>query len=272
MMHGINFDKKVAKNKARLNETIKRRLKVSSHLTNIMVKEELNKINEELLNIQRELARKQLLHDKQSCTFKKEKTHSNINNVLKVDASSQAQSNENELGTDFLKLITTIKQVIKVHQYEEPKFDLSFIFCAGLNEKNSEISKKNHQESIDKANFKLINTLEKLKRKVDKPVQKLTSKNYACSSKSSEAICKSEKYLTLLKDYSDQLRMRLTEKETNAHSKVVHTEKIETNIENTCERSYVYEWKYLAIVLDRILFFIFALVIPICLLIMSLKL
>lgn len=274
-MHGINFDSKTTKTDS--GETIKRlKLTQCNLISRDTIKQELNIINEELLNIQRETARHHQIQDKFNCAPKKEKCKQNTDEPAGATTSSHTKSSNDELGNQVLNLMKTMNTLVKQNQSEEFKSNMSFMFCTGLNERNLKFSATN-KTKINKANFKLINVLEKLKKNVDQPATRpMTSNNFACSSNHNrnhnqpEVVAHSETYLRLLKDYSDQLRIHLSaKKETKIH---LVDRSAPANESNTNVPSYVYEWKYLAIVLDRCLFFTFALVIPICLLIMSLKL
>lgn len=283
-MHGINFDSIAAS--YNFEEHIKKRLKYqeSMHTFNLnVIKYELNKINEELINIEKYLIEQQILKDKMSCSSSiRTKIIKNKNN-LENSTCASTSSNYDLLGQDVLNLIKTIKLVInnsndKSQQNindvsNKPKH--KFYFCIGLNNAEEEESNKHNKYvnncSSDKTNFKLINTLEALKQTLtgtnklsrEKKQQSFSKIIHASCKHNTEVVQQSETYLSLLTDYKSLIKQFLKENPLDAQKSQVITDNL---FRVKSVPAYVYEWKYLAIILDRIFFFIFALIIPICLL------
>jgi hypothetical protein len=281
LMYGINFDrdKPITNLTAKLNENI---LNFENDLISYSsIRDQLKLISEELINIEKELIRQQVLNDKK------------MNGTSKNSFESRSDS---DLGYDALNLLKTIKLVIKDHQNnneilynleeeddEENKKKSCFRICISNQTDNINEYNKSNTLNTKKYNFKLINTLESLKCIVnaEKNKQKQTNNNnyhnhhhhhhhhhhqLLYNRNNTEVISNSEKCLTLLKDYNSQIKFFLNE---SNFSREMSTN--EHKVDLKCVPSYVYEWKYFAIIIDRILFFSFALIIPICLLWIYLK-
>lgn len=259
-MHGINFDK-IAQTELNLGVEINKRLEFQKQLNlNFdLVKNELNSINEELISIEKKLIQNQQQKDKMTC-------YSNITTPIEtLDSDIYESQSDLIIGHNALSLIRSIKQVINDQSKQSDfKSEQKFLFCTGLNKQEIKIETK-------KPNFKLINTLESIKFTLQNKT-KNKSKRFQTSHQNYckhniEQIETAEIYLNYLKDYNTQIKLYLNETKPQL---IVPNEM--TNIDKPKPvPSYVYEWKYLAIILDRIFFFTFALVIPICLFFMFIE-
>ncbi len=246
-----------------------------------IIQDEINLVDDELKNLEKSLAlKKDILIHKLKASNKSKNDHettvinqknNDINNGNFVDL----------IGKDVLCLLKIIKTMIKQNTedsiqleiHENKKFKSCFKIFETMNFKR--IDKRNSiMESKHRKNIRYANTLENLKLSIIKPekvkpciVRGNSAFNSLFDKEDQVFMTKNAKqYLNLLRNYNHQLGCYV--RVNNLGSESV----IKTNQEkNTIDPDYSYEWKYLAILIDRLIFVFFSVLIPLCLLLMFVK-
>lgn len=180
-------------------------------------------------------------------------------------------------GIDNLMLMKAIKKLIKANQIESEQkmltkssssFNWLFYIFAFRYNHIKPVSKNN---SINRTkclrNINYVSNLEKMKSSILKaePTKKLNNKSSENSTTDTENIMtkRGYKYLSLLRFYKNRLNSLSTTSNTPKNSITKKNKEVELE-EPDCSD----DWKYFAVVLDRLIFIIFSLVIPLCLLLM----
>ena len=175
-------------------------------------------------------------------------------------------------GTENLMLVKAIKKLIKANENENNRlieqnrssFDW-FLFIFGFKNNNLKSVKKN--KSINKTNclrnLNYVNNLEKMKSSILKPeILKYdinTSENSTTDNGQDLMTKNGYKYLNKLRYYNHHLN------KISSISRKVIINKNEVKLE---ELDCSDDWKFFAIVIDRLIFLIFSIIIPVCLLLM----
>lgn len=233
-----------------------------------LIQAEIDILNEELKILQNNYVSKKDIFDEKAS--KKTGYHSiknEKNNTANIDI----------LGNEFLSLVKTIKCLIKsnLNEAESKKneskaktcnclfffYKLSNFKCNKM-EKCSNFPIKKIYDTNCKRNMHYVNTLENLKLNIVRPKKKVNLEQVSVSKFEQDIMTKrGYKYLDYLRCYKKQI---------HGFTKFnIDVDKTKTNELNTSDFSN--DWKYLAIVIDRVIFTFFSLIIPVCLLLMYFK-
>ena len=229
-----------------------------------IIQEEIDILNEELRVLQHNFTSKKDIFDEK---FSKK----NVDNILENNATGM-----DTLGNEFLSLVKTIKCLIKSNLKEnETKAESKnetcnwlFFFYRLTNFKcnnirsctESPIKKRNDNKC--KRNLHYVNTLENLKLNIVKPRKKKNLEQVSATECEKDTMTKrGYKYLNLLQCYKQQINGF-----TQFGKGVLIDKKKKSEIAD-----FSNDWKLFAIVIDRMIFLIFSLIIPICLLLMYFK-
>ncbi len=212
---------------------------------------------------------------------------SKINYETKVDKQVN-ESLIDLIGNDILNIFTIIKFSIKRNVEEDALLHksiikkrntlLNFIEKRPSDRDNMGKNLMNNSPKENKQlnNIKYVDTLENLKLKIVKPHKckqiYISQKSTCCNNDKYEPMSTRDygkKYLTILKNYNRQLSSYVREK--NLKPVVTVFEKNEEK-NSVIEPDYSCEWKYLAILIDRLIFIVFSIVIPVCLTFLFVKL
>jgi hypothetical protein len=180
-------------------------------------------------------------------------------------------SSTDAIGVSMLNFFIDYKNFILKH-------DLNMKKCKNeLIDLNSEIS--DNKSRISNINY--INTLENIKATLirrKKSHDRINSQRFCCYDEREEAqhYLRGRKMLKKLQDYKTMLKTRLKSYEDIRINNILDMHSIgkltikNLNL-NTTLLPYNYEWKYLALIFDRVLFLSFSILIPVSILIMYFK-
>lgn len=258
-----------------------------SQIKNI-IQQELNEVNNQLTLIKENFNIKEdIFKEIQTNPVKAEEP-------VKVKKDAMNPHQIDIIGHSMLKLLKAINTVIKeknsipseIDTYDTVSDWLLFVF--GINRKPwtepeecDPTSNNDHiYINILRKKLRYINTLENLKSDLIKPETKSKTKpktvdeikpnlsSYSAA-KEVDSVRVATKYLTLLKLYKNQIRQYMGQasdaEEPPAKKMTIKVEKVQL------EPDYSRDWKLLAILIDRLIFSFFAIVIPLCLFTMYMK-
>lgn len=260
-----------------------------SQIKNI-IQQELNEVNNQLTLLKESFNIKEDI-------FKTAQTRSvKAEDPVKVKKGAMNPHHMDIIGHSMLKLLKTVNTVIKqknsipseIDTYDTVSDWLLFVFginrkpCTGP-EECEPTSVNDHIDShILRKKLRYINTLENLKSDLIKPETKSKSKtkpktvdeikpdlsSYSAA-KEVDSVRVATKYLTLLKLYKNQIRQYMGQasdaEEPPAKKVTIKIEKVQP------EPDFSRDWKLLAILIDRLIFVFFSIVIPLCLFLMYMK-